>query len=74
MASLRATPLHYLQVLLLHVEIAVWDSVVEDAFRDFQFRTLLLHGDEELRQLLVGVWTNIVLEVEGTEHDDVNFA
>ena len=65
-----AVELSCIQILLLHIEVAVRDSIVEDAFRDFQFRTLLLHGYEELCQLLVGVRTYIILEVEGTEHDD----
>ena len=65
-----AVELSCIHILLLHIEVAVRDSIVEDAFRDFQFRTLLLHRYEELCQLLVGVRTYIILEVEGSEHDD----
>ena len=59
-----AVELTRLQVFLLHIEVAVWNAVIEDSFWDFQFRTLLLHGEQELSQFLVGTRAYVVLEIE----------
>ena len=58
-----------LHIFLLHIEVAVGDAVVEDTLGDFQFRTLLLHRDEQLGDLHVGLRTYVVLEIERTAHD-----
>ena len=53
-----------LEVFLLHVEIGVGDAVVEDAFRYFQLRALLLHGNQQLCERHVCPWAYDVLEIE----------
>ena len=64
-----AVELARLGVLLLHVDVAVGDSVVEYTFGNLQLGALLLHGDEQLHDFHVGVGTDVVLEVERTQHD-----
>ena len=59
-----------LHVLLLHVDVAAGDAVVEDALGNLQFGTLLLHREQQLAHLHVGVGAHVVLEVERSERDD----
>ena len=65
-----AVELAGLHVLALHVEVALRQSIVEDALRYLQLGALLLHRDEELRHLLVGARTQVVLEVERADGDE----
>ena len=65
-----AVELARLHVLALHVEVALRQSVVEDALRYLQLGALLLHRDEQLRHLLVGARTQVVLEIERADGDE----
>ena len=53
-----------LHVLALHVDVAAGNTIVEDAFGDFQFGTLLLHRHQQLRHFQVGLRSDVVLEIE----------
>ena len=59
--AIELTGLH---VLLLHIEVAVGDAAIEDAFGYLQFRALLLYRDKQLGHLLVGYRAYLVLEYE----------
>ena len=59
-----------LQVFLLHIEVAVRNAIIEDTFRNFEFRALLFHGDEQLGKFLVGIRPHVVLKIERAKHDD----
>ena len=52
------------QVLFLYIEVRARNAVVEDTLRNLQFRTLLLHRQEQLRELDVGLGHHHVLEEE----------
>ena len=62
------------QVFLLHVDVRPRDTVIEDALGDLEFRTLLLHRDQQLVEREVGFWIDHILEEIGDAgnqtHDD----
>ena len=38
-----AVKLSGFQILLLYIKVAVWDTIIEDTFRNFQFWAFLFH-------------------------------
>ena len=58
-----------LQVFFLHIDVALGDAVIEDALGNFEFRTLLLHRNKQLTDFSLRLWSDIVLEIKGTECD-----
>ena len=65
-----AVQLARVHVFLLHVDVAVGDSVVEHALGNFQFGALLLHRDEQLGDFHVGLGPHIVLKIERGQADE----
>ena len=52
------------QVFLLHIDVGCWNAAVEFSLGNFQFRALLFHSEQQSVEVLVGLRTNHVLEVE----------
>ena len=58
------------QVFLLYVKVGTRNAVVEDALGNLQLRTFLLHRDEQLRELYVGMGHHHVLKEERDACDE----
>ena len=59
-----------LQVFLLYIKVGIGNAVIEDPFGYLQLRTFLLHGDEQLGDVLLCARPDVVLEIERTAGDE----